>query len=834
MEEIKSSLINSKYFKYLKESLIRASQFDKHQNFRVKTVEYINDTASNNADMFFYDRLEYLRFLSAQEGRGHIAFTTPDGIIYMVCPDAEHGPGLNVRVWDFIYCHECLHQLWDTWEVGEKIKKEGYEYDHNLLNIASDCIINDYLHNIRKKERYENGIFPESLKDEYGIEYDRRKDNQFTLYLKLLEFKKANKKAYDKMMQDPVYNGKILPNHVEQGHGIGGQQPPQDPHSPDFIKGWTQAINDVVSKKIDPIQWGKDHNIVSEAKSSNNSEYDNGYNAAMKEIINGILNGIKISSGGFGSGGQSGDLPQIPWDTPPQQSQGGESQGSGQGSGSGDDSQQSSEDAAKQAQQSADEAKNAASQAQSNADKSGNESDKAAADKAKQAAEKAQQAADKAKKAAQNGDNNEANSQAQQAAEAAAEAKHAATSTMNPTQASDNAQQAADAAKAAAEEAQKNADAASGASGEQDKKNAQRAKEAAEKAADAAKKAQEAADEAAEAAKRGDAKAAQDAAKKAEQQKSIAEDNARIAKNAKEGKMFQKGNAGNPSANQAPSKGRGDEAGEWPPKFESEADMEEIRRESKENLDEWRKKVGGDLGTFNKQCSTSAALKKEGIQVNTTTRANTGWDEKMNVTINGYVKKRVFQKRRQYQKTYSRIRRGSGPIQFGKPLEPGRRVKEDKLTIDVAFYVDRSSSMGSSIDLVFKAAYTIADAIKKRFGKDPVVDKTKFSMFNFDMSIHELEWGHTVNASGGTLPFEQLFEFIKNNTGKYLINVIITDGESSVDKNAAIDLLKDIEGIILFIANRSHPEMENLAKKYDTKLFFIKSDPDFTLDKDIK
>ena len=45
--EIKSSLINSKELKLLKDSLIAASEVDGKENFRVILIEYIDDTADN-------------------------------------------------------------------------------------------------------------------------------------------------------------------------------------------------------------------------------------------------------------------------------------------------------------------------------------------------------------------------------------------------------------------------------------------------------------------------------------------------------------------------------------------------------------------------------------------------------------------------------------------------------------------------------------------------------------------------------------------------------------------------------------------------------------------
>ena len=212
--EIKSSLLNYKEFSHLKNSLVKISEIDGKDKFRVKMVEYINDTSDNNDDMFFYDMLPFTRFLNPSDKA--IAYTTPDHIIFLNSPGKV---GENVRVWDFIYCHECLHQLWDTFEVGEKIKKAGFEYNHNLLNIASDCVINDYLKNLRKKEPFNDGIFPETLKKEFNVEYDRKNDTQYSLYVKLLKAYETHKDEMDKMANELEQQGE---NNQSSGSGSSG------------------------------------------------------------------------------------------------------------------------------------------------------------------------------------------------------------------------------------------------------------------------------------------------------------------------------------------------------------------------------------------------------------------------------------------------------------------------------------------------------------------------------------------------------------------------------------------------------------------------------------
>lgn len=209
--EINSSLLNEKEFVNVKKSLIQISEMDNKEKFRTGLIEYINDTADNNDDLFFFDMLPFVRFLNPLDEA--VAYTTPDGLIYLNSPNNFIGE--NKRQWDFVYCHECLHQLWDTFAVGDHIKKELGSYDHNILNIASDCVINDYLYYYRRKDSPSDLITPKLLKEKYNVDYDRTEDTQYTLYLKLMEVK--DKLQKDQNIQD------IFDKFGDNNNGQGGQ-----------------------------------------------------------------------------------------------------------------------------------------------------------------------------------------------------------------------------------------------------------------------------------------------------------------------------------------------------------------------------------------------------------------------------------------------------------------------------------------------------------------------------------------------------------------------------------------------------------------------------------
>lgn len=606
--EIKSSLLNTKELKLLKDSLIAASEVDGKENFRVRLIEYIDDTADNEDDEFFYDMMEFCRFLKPDPET--TAYTTPDHIIYLNAPGVF---GEKVREWDFIYCHECLHQLWETFAVEDQIKKNGIKFDHYVLNVASDCVINDYLSAIRKKTAPPQGIMPEYLKETYGIEYDRKVDTQFTLYLKLLEV--AEKLRKDKKCQDA------------QDDGDG------------------------------------------------------------------------------------------------QEEQGGSSSGSSSSSSKND----SQSNTAESAQKSADEAKKAADKAQQNAD-SGKGSQKDA-DAAKEAAKEAQDAADRAKDAANKGD------------------------------------------------------------------------------------------------KEGEAKAAQEAKDAADKAKKLAgEDNTDRTD----------GN-GKGSENEAPgSKGQGNDSpegvgisGEL-----TEEQKAQIKAKAEGVIKRYKDKITGVFGDFVKKCRNSVKCDPNGL-ANNTRKGKGAWNKQMDVAINAYVKKNLDKKRRQFEQTYKRVKRGSGIVKMGTPIIPGKRIKDDKMPINIAYYIDRSGSMEACIDDVFKAAFKISEALNQRFRKDKLVKSIDFRTFVFNTHMDEIKFGQTTYASGGTMGLDQILEFINKNTKNVLINIIITDAGFVVNEKEIKNFLKTgVDGLVIFITNAANEDVKKIADEpeFKTKLIYILADANFDVE----
>lgn len=767
--KINSTLLNDEEFKWVKNSIINADDVDGEGAFRVKLIEYINDTADNDDDKYFFDMLPFVRFL--EPGSEGIAYTDESKRIFMNAP-CQH-IGKNFKQWDFTFDHECLHQLWDTFGVRDKLVADGYEYNHQILNIASDCVINDYLSHYRKKEQAPNTITPKYLKERFGVEYDRKVDTQYSLYLKLIE-------KQDKIENDPLckevnqdFGGKIKPKEVRKKEGpTPPPPPPPGKHSDDFIKGWTDAIKDVVDKKVKPT----DPNL--KPKNTGNEEYDAGYNAAINNMKKGIEDGIDISDGGGGGKGPQSDLPQIPWDIDNQSGDG----ESGESSKNDPDSKDG-----KSGKSDADTAKDAADAAQN------------AADAAKEAADAAQDVADAAKAA---GDENV--DEIQDAADKAADA-------------ADKAQDAADKAKEAAQDAAE----------AEDDGDSKGASKAAKEAEDAAKKAAEAAKEAADATKTaGDLGEESDDSdtQKAGEKANKAADKANNASNNSDGDGDDGSNDPNNNQNDGDKKaGKGHIA-----PVETAKDLEKLKKDAEEVINEYKNKLAGDLGEFLAKCKSSVKLEKDGLAAQVT-KGVKGWNVELDQRINKFVKQKVFQKKRQYQQTYSRVKRGTGYVKMGEPLQPGRRVKDDTMVINVAFYIDRSGSMGSALDTVFDAAYVICDALKKRYRKEKVVDDIIFKILAFDDDIDEIKFGNKTTLGGGTMSMSDLLKSIKRYTNNYLINVVITDGYFNINDSEVKKFIEDVNGIVVYIVNRDFPEMEKLANQLKTKLFFIKADSAFKI-----
>lgn len=435
MELKKSEVLDYDSMKPVKDNLIAISVSDGKQDFRVDVLEYIDMTSDNDNDDYMYNAMKYIRFLPA--GSEEVAYTDPKHGIFLNVPYAPIGEkASSLPVYNTIYYHECLHQIWDTFGVEADIVKKHGNCDHYLLNVASDCVINDYLANVRKMPLFEGGITPEYMDQTYKITYDRNKDTQYTLYMRLVNACQADPSLRKKMDSDK----RLKPAKIEISDIPQPPRPPMPPPSKDYVRGWQDGIDDAVNKKVDPLTYNP---------RPVKNDYDQGYNDVLARIKQGMEHGITVGTDDGPTGG--GGLPQIPWDktgidpkklnkdnkdNKDNQDNNNNNGNDGSGGGGGKTAKDA-QNSANNAKRAADRAKDAANKAKDSDSGPGTDGKKtedtpdaksaqASADKAQKAADRAQEAADAAAEAARKGDKSEEEKQAKIAAEAEREAEELA------------------------------------------------------------------------------------------------------------------------------------------------------------------------------------------------------------------------------------------------------------------------------------------------------------------------------------------------------------------------------------------------------------------------
>ena len=88
-----------------------------------------------------------------------------------------------------------------------------------------------------------------------------------------------------------------------------------------------------------------------------------------------------------------------------------------------------------------------------------------------------------------------------------------------------------------------------------------------------------------------------------------------------------------------------------------------------------------------------------------------------------------------------------------------------------------------------------------------------------------------MRTDGGTMSFNKLLDYINEYSKDFLINVIVTDAQfSNIDTSTIKNLLKDINGILIFITNIDNETIKELSDKQPDKLHYILANSEFTLD----
>jgi hypothetical protein len=244
-------ILNYKEFRGTRHSILA---INKDNEWKGDLIQYINDETDVASKMYFYYMLPCVRF--TKDPKYGIACTDRYKVIWLNAPN-ENVESIHDR-WYFIYLHECLHQMWDTFGAEDEVKKQWGKCNHYLMNVAADCVINEYLHTQRdfKLPYATDGLITaKSLKENYGVDYNPREDTQVSLYKKLEE-------VADKIMKNKPDQKKNPLN-----------QPKIDHKSDKYVEGWNKAMADWKAGKI------------------NKENIEEVYKKAMEKIQNAVQHG---------------------------------------------------------------------------------------------------------------------------------------------------------------------------------------------------------------------------------------------------------------------------------------------------------------------------------------------------------------------------------------------------------------------------------------------------------------------------------------------------------------------------------------------------------------
>lgn len=781
---------------------------DEFTQFRYDFTKYIDKSAKLNGYRFFWEMLPMLRFVKDNIAPG---YTNAKKEIYL------NIPWKNIETkklkWLFIYYHECLHQLFDTFKVEERIKKEkNLKFNHDVLNVASDCVINEHLHSYCNMPYPSDMLItPEYLKENFGVEYDKRNDTQFDLYVKLID--KVKEIENDPVVQQ-MRDGALESDAEIEG---GGQQVKTNkiPTSDDWKRGSKEArkaANDILEKysklagkkpgeklsKEETIELLK--NALPEIEALMNNPitvmdsyimasnefikiyekqeefkdgmktYEEGWGYAINDVVNQVSQMIgKLEIGETGGGGGApppGQVQNVPENDPTEEKPFLPKVNQTGSISSGDDSDDSD----------------------SNDNQDNDESEK---------------------------DPSEMTSE-----EAAQSAKSSAQT----------AQKEASQARQKANDMKQNSDGSNSDEIEQAEQNAQDAEDAAQRAQDAADKAQEAAEN-------GDTETAQEEAQNAK-------DAAREAKDKNNAIKDSNNRIDEPGEDSTDSKNIGSEDKGSIQTTKDNAlnkdgvDWNSDNRETEKSNKQWgnfsaevktyAKKIGemsedearkiirrfarsSDpiIKDFVRKCKESETKEEKGIIVDVKNeKVNYSWANSFSDTIKNTIKQKVRKRVKEWEETYARPNRRQGIVRDGDIIKKGKKPLKNKMTISIAFYVDRSGSMRSTnnirLENIMNFIYGLSDTIMKKYNRNPVVEKCLFRTFVFDNGMTEVHRPDIPTDEGGTDPLHIVLDNIIKRTPNAMINVIITDAGMDFNIANIKSRLKELSGMVVFITNDSN------------------------------
>ena len=254
-----------------------------------------------------------------------------------------------------------------------------------------------------------------------------------------------------------------------------------------------------------------------------------------------------------------------------------------------------------------------------------------------------------------------------------------------------------------------------------------------------------------------------------------------------------------------------------------------FKRLGDQTVKKYSGKITGAFGEFVRKCKTSTTEEKhEGVVVRQ--RRGAAWNKALDRKMDTFIYQQVIATQREVEQTYHRLKRGTRPVKMGEPLNPGVKIKDDKLNITVAFYIDRSGSMGDqSVGRCFSLAYQLSDKIRKNYSSEKVVGEIGFRYFAFNDYMKEIPKGQTVSCDGCTMSLKDILSFVEENTSTDLVNIIITDAEFTIEKQPVVQLVKKMPGMFFLIANQPKPECEDIERTLKGKFVYLQAGSDWEM-----
>ena len=200
-------------------------QKDDCYEFRKEIVNYVYNYEQESSCKELLKFLPLVLFL--YNNNKDVAFTDDKIDIYLN-PNYFRSKISSIEEWEFIFCHECYHQIWDTFEVQKRIGKELGGCYSKVLNIASDCIINEMLRASNRKIP-PMVVTAETIKRDFDVDYEDY-DTQYSLYMKIInsdKFKQKQEEQKQKQQQGGGNQQQQQGDNQQQQQGGDNQQQQQ-------------------------------------------------------------------------------------------------------------------------------------------------------------------------------------------------------------------------------------------------------------------------------------------------------------------------------------------------------------------------------------------------------------------------------------------------------------------------------------------------------------------------------------------------------------------------------------------------------------------------------